>query len=76
VDFDGDDLSLSGLGLTLGGGLKYYFSPALALDAGLRYTFGQFTSIEFQGEREDLDDVSTMTARIDIGLAWFPQARR
>lgn len=72
VDLGGDDLSFTGWGGTLGGGLKYFFSPAFALDTGLRFTVGQFTSVEFRGAQEDVDDVSTMTTRIDIGLAWFP----
>ena len=43
---DGTTLAISGGGLFLGGGLLYFIHPKLALDLGLRGTFGSFSQID------------------------------
>ena len=42
-------------GITLGGGVEYFFTRSLALDAALNVTTGSFTTFEVNVEEEDLD---------------------
>lgn len=71
----GDDVetSLSGGGLTVGGGLQYFFSPKLALDLGLQATQGAFTNVSVDDEDEDLEQgIAFTTSRVQLGLTWHP----
>jgi opacity protein-like surface antigen len=73
----GEDLDqvISGGGLTVGGGIQYFFSPALALDLGLQATQGAFTRVSIDDEDEELspDDVTAFTtSRVQLGLTWHP----
>ena len=79
VTFDGStyDMSTSGLGMTIGGGVQYFFSAPWALSTGLNYTFGSFTKAEMGGESADLDPAIKATgARFNIGMSWRPMAGR
>jgi opacity protein-like surface antigen len=70
------DLTITGSGYTLGGGLQYYVSPKLALGVGLKWTSGEFDRAEFAGEEiEDLGIDATST-RINLGITWYPMAGR
>lgn len=66
------DVNISGGALTVGGGLKYFFTPGLALDAALKLSFGQFTEVELNGRTADIDDIDANTGRFNIGLVWYP----
>jgi opacity protein-like surface antigen len=69
------DLSLSGGAFTLGGGVQYFFSPRLALDAAIQGSAGKFTQLSFDGDDVDLEDdeqFSFNTARVQVGLTWHP----
>jgi opacity protein-like surface antigen len=71
----GEDVeaTLSGGGLTVGGGLQYFFSPSFALDLGLQATQGALTDIVVDDEDEELDEAIAFTAsRIQLGLTWHP----
>lgn len=57
----GDDAGTSGVGITAGGGVKYFVSPVFAVDGGMLLNF---SSIE-GGE-------SVTGARLNLGVAWFP----
>lgn len=75
------DVRYTGGGLTLGGGVRYHFSPGLAFNAGLEGYGGQFTEVTFDGEDTDVttdldEDVNLSGARLRIGLTWFPGAGR
>ncbi|HYE56929.1 MAG TPA: outer membrane beta-barrel protein [Rhodothermales bacterium] len=78
------DLTLSGGALTLGGGLRYHFSPGLAVNVGLEGYGGEFTEAEFDGEvfggnadfEDDIEDTEFSGSRLRIGLTWFPGAGR
>lgn len=71
LDVAGDDLTFSGAGLSFGGGVKYFVSPVLALDGALTVTRGSFNEAEYLGDRETLD-VTTNSARIGLGISWYP----
>jgi opacity protein-like surface antigen len=64
---------LSGGGITIGGGLQYFFSRSLALDLGLQATQGAFSEVMVDDEDEELDEgLAFATSRIQIGLTWHP----
>lgn len=72
-----EDVSLSGNGVTFGGGVMYFFNPKWALDLGLQVSTGKFTEIEAGGIKLDLDELgvdveNTNSARINIGVKFFP----
>ena len=68
-----EDLTASGGALTLGGGVQYFLSPTVALDAGLGVTLGRLDQYEADGDLEaDLDDISLNSFRIGLGLAFYP----
>lgn len=69
------DLEIRGGGITAGGGLKYFLSPMLALDGGLNFTFGTFTEVEVGAFREDIQDIGAVSARLAVGLSWYPSRR-
>jgi opacity protein-like surface antigen len=74
-DFAGEELTtmISGGGLTVGGGLQYFFSQNLALDVGLQATQGAFTDIAVDDEDEELDEgIAYTTSRIQLGVTWHP----
>jgi opacity protein-like surface antigen len=70
------DITFSGGGVTLGGGLKYFLSPTFALDLGITGTFGPFTSIEAGGVSVEIDDINASSIRLGLGLSFFPSPRR
>lgn len=68
-------LDVRGSGITGGGGLEYFVSPALAIEAGLSFTGGEFTEGRLDdSEWVDLDDASIdmTTTRFDLGISWHP----
>ena len=66
------DYSFSGAGVTAGGGLAIFFSPSVALDIGLNWSFGSFDSFEFAGETFDTGSIDANSARFTFGLSWLP----
>ena len=69
----GLDVSVRGGGIRLGGGFGYYFVRQLALDVGLSFNFGSFTSVKVEDLERDLDDTKANTTRFEVGLSWYPQ---
>ncbi len=69
---DDEEIKFSGGGLTIGGGVHYFFNPKLALDVNLAFTGGQFTTIEVDGDEIDgLDEVDMTTYRVRAGIMYF-----
>lgn len=65
--------TVSGGGLTVGGGLQYFFSRNLALDVGLQATQGAFTDVAVDDEDEELDQgIAYTTSRVQLGVTWHP----
>ena len=72
--YDEADLEFRGGGVAFGGGLAYYVSPTVALDAALRLGGGGFD--EVQGGALSLeidpDDFGYGEGRLSLGLTVFP----
>ena len=74
---DGEDIQISGTGFTGAAGLNYFFSPKLALDANLRFSTGELDTLRINGESVTTDEgVDVTTARINVGVSWFPGGGR
>jgi len=71
LDQPGANVEGSGGGLTAGGGVLYFVSHKVALDANLLWTFGEISEIKVNGLtwNTNLDATST---RFNLGIAWFP----
>ncbi len=66
-----DDITLSGGGLSLGVGVKYFFSPRLALNIQGAYATGEFTDIEAGNvSLKDLD-LDVTTTRFGFGIQYY-----
>lgn len=76
VEVLGEEFSLRGPGVTVGGGLQYFFNPKLALDANVQFTAGKFSEAEALGVKIDLDKYSEVensnSARINVGIRFYP----
>jgi outer membrane protein W len=71
------DVELSGGGITGAAGLNYFFNSKLALDVNVRVTSGEFDTVKVDGGSFTSDDgVSMTTARLNIGVSWFPRGGR
>ena len=70
------DLEMSGGGLTVGGGLNYYFTPAIALGAALRWTSGEFSTVKFNSTEVDGFKMDATTTRLILGVTWHPMKPR
>lgn len=71
VDEGGREVSLTGGGFGLGGGVKYFVSPEFALDGGLYLSAGGYTEQEVNGETQDID-ASFSNGRLIVGVSWYP----
>ena len=71
MDYSDYDISAGGAGPSLGGGLLVFLASPLALDLGMKWTFGTLNEISLGGETAEVD-VDANSARFDIGLSWFP----
>jgi hypothetical protein len=75
VDFDGDEVDGNGFGFAVGGGINVHFKPALALNAGVVWSVGDIGNFKANGTSVDLDSVGMTSARVQIGIVWFPQQK-
>ncbi|HEX8322153.1 outer membrane beta-barrel protein [Longimicrobium sp.] len=63
----------SGGGITIGGGLQYFTSSRVAIDAGLLVTAGSFTGFEVDGEKHEYDEgLGFSHSRLQLGITWHP----
>jgi len=67
-----EDISLVGGGVTLGGGIVFYFNPSLGADLQLLWTGGKFTSLEVGNVKQSGLDINAQSSRFNIGLSWWP----
>lgn len=70
-DDEGSEITFSGGGFTLGGGVKYFLSPRLALDGTLAYSGGQYTQVEVDGETFDDFEFDASSLRIRAGIEYY-----
>ncbi|HSA56173.1 MAG TPA: outer membrane beta-barrel protein [Gemmatimonadaceae bacterium] len=81
VLFDGQgtqigDLEISGSGISFGGGLLWFFNPKWALDVGLQVTTGEFDTIKFDNISLSGLEIDATSARLKMGVSWFPMSGR
>lgn len=69
--FAGQTIELSGPGYTVGGGVNYFFSSALGLDAGLQATFGSIEEVKVGAFSEEVS-IDATSLRVNLGLVWYP----
>jgi hypothetical protein len=74
-DFGSDDIEASGFGLAIGGGINAHFNPALAFNAGVVWSLGNISNFKVNGSSVDLDSTGLTTARVQVGIVWFPQQK-
>lgn len=69
-----DDLELTGVGFTFGGGVDYYVAPSASLGVNLGWTVGKFTDAKMGSESGSLgnDSFSALSTRFNVGLTWWP----
>ena len=70
------DLEVLGSGFTIGFGIQYYTAPSWAIGAGVKFTGGEFTDIKVDNVTIEGFEIDASSTRFNIGVTWFPQARR
>jgi hypothetical protein len=66
------EASLTGGGISLGGGFQYYFTPSVALDIQAIGSAGRFTRFELGTLSQEIDDLEVSAGRLNIGLTFHP----
>jgi opacity protein-like surface antigen len=68
------DLEFRGGGFTLGGGVSYFMTPAVALDLGLHFGAGSFNEVQVGrfSTGLDEDDFGYGEGRLSLGLTFYP----
>ena len=66
------EMSFSGTGYSLGGGVDYTLSPKLAFTSSLTYTMGKFDTMEIDGQEFEGGELKTNGTRVNLGLTWRP----
>ncbi|WP_143815362.1 outer membrane beta-barrel protein [Longibacter salinarum] len=71
---DDRDVEFRGGGFTLGGGVSYFFTPAVALDAGLHFGGGRFDEVQVGNISAGLDEdeFGYGEGRFSLGLTFYP----
>jgi hypothetical protein len=80
VDDEGNtvegDFELSGGGLSLGGGLLYFFNPRWSLSTSVKWSTGAFDTVRYNNVTVSGFEFDATTTRFSIGVSWFPMMRR
>jgi hypothetical protein len=75
-DLLGDEIEASGAGGMFGAGLNAHFTPAVAFSAAAVWTVGNFSDFKVNGTSLPVDSFGVTTARVHVGIVWFPQSPR
>ena len=67
-----NELSISGAGFTLGGGVDFYFSESWALDLQLLWTGGEFSTLRVDNISVSGLDFDANSSRVNLGVSWWP----
>ena len=70
------DITISGAGLSFGGGAQYYFAPRWAVGAGVKWTAGEFSQVKVDNVSVDGLEIDATSARVNLGITWYPMAGR
>ena len=70
----GEEVELEeAVGITLGGGLNYFFTRRVALDLGFRFTAGEFGTAKIDDREVEIGDgLGFNTTRFNLGFAFYP----
>ena len=71
-DVPRNELSFSGAGLTLGGGVDFYLSESWALDLQLLWTGGNFNTLRIDNVSMNDLDFEANSSRLNLGVSWWP----
>lgn len=72
-EVEGEDVEISGTGLTFGGGVKYFVSKSLAIDLGVAFSGGTIKEVKVGDLSLDIDENNGQSsARFNAGLVWYP----
>jgi len=74
-EFLGDDWVVTGFGGTFGVGLNAHFTPAVAFTTSGVWSVGSLSNLKINGDSVPFDSFGFTTARVHIGIIWFPQAK-
>ena len=70
---DEQELVISGLGYSLGGGVDYAFSSKVSFNGTVKYTMGKFSKAEVDGEEADeFGDIDANGMRLMLGVTFRP----
>jgi len=70
------DVSMGGVGFTLGGGVQYYAAPQWAIGAALKWTTGEFSEGEIDDVKVEDLDIDATSLRLNLGVTWYPMIGR
>lgn len=70
-DSSGEERLLSGGGISVGGGVKYFVSPVFALNGGLYFATGTWDELEVGDDTNDVG-AGYDAGRLKVGVSWFP----
>lgn len=71
--FDEEDITISGGGLSVGAGIKYFVSPTLALDFSISGTGSEYEDVTIDGEEIHLPlELDASAGRVGFGISWYP----
>ena len=74
-DVQGSRVTGAGAGFSFGGGLNAHFSPKVAMSTAVTWTAGTFNHFTVDGQTVDNGSFDATSARLQLGLMWFPGAR-
>ena len=66
------EVSISGTGVTVGGGVDIYFTESFALDLQLLWTGGEFTTLRVDNVSVNNLDFDAQSTRFNVGVSWWP----
>ena len=72
-EVDGSTVTGNGGGFSFGGGINAHFTPSVALSAAATWTIGTFDHFQVDNFSVGGTSVNATTARLHLGLLWFPQ---
>ena len=70
-----DDLSMTGTGFSLGGGVMWYASRKVAISANLHWTNGEFNEVKYGNVTVTGLNQDATSTRFGLGMVWFPGAK-
>jgi hypothetical protein len=72
ANVNGSTVTGNGGGVSLGGGLNAHFSPRVAFSGAVTWTVGSFDNFAVDGQNVAAGSVSVTSARLHLGVVWFP----